>query len=444
MQTSCIYKMIYSDGSSLAGYSMFALRRVYLGACAAIVSLSLTLYLIRVGFAVIKEVYLHQRIEQGFFPRSEDVLHRYDNIRRFNKSFGELKPASNSYLDDLIIPVERDSIIQERENATILMLCRNWEIPGVLQSMRSLEDRFNRRYKYDWTFLNDVPFDEYFIEATSAMASGKTKYGLIPSEDWDRPAWIDEELFEERLQMLKEKKVIYGDSKSYRNMCRFNSGFFFRQKLLDQYDYYFRVEPDVEYFCDFPYDPFKVMREKKKKYGFVISIFEYEDTVTTLWDAVEEFMDTYPEILHPNNSLSFLTDTTMVGRFFPVVDSNTDYNLCHFWSNFEIGDLNFFRSDEYLQYFNYLDSKGGFYYERWGDAPVHSIGASLLLDKNEIHHFDEIGYSHVPFETCPTSISARLVLRCMCDPNGESNIPIHPNSCLMRWWKNGAGKLFIR
>ena len=155
-------------------------------------------------------------------------------------------------------------------------------------------------------------------------------------------------------------------------------------------------------------------------------------------------MDTYPEILHPNNSLSFLTDTTMVGRFFPVVDSNTDYNLCHFWSNFEIGDLNFFRSDEYLQYFNYLDSKGGFYYERWGDAPVHSIGASLLLDKNEIHHFDEIGYSHVPFETCPTSISARLVLRCMCDPNGESNIPIHPNSCLMRWWKNGAGKLFIR
>ncbi|CDO96159.1 unnamed protein product [Kluyveromyces dobzhanskii CBS 2104] len=423
---------------------MFGLRKEYLGATVAVVSLLFALYFTQIALTVIKEFYDLRQIQLEFIPESKEVLHKYDSIRRFGKSRGDLKPASNSYLDDLMIPDDRDSTIHERENATILMLCRNWEIEGVLRSMRSLEDRFNRRYKYTWTFLNDVPFDDHFIEATTAMASGDTQYGLIPADDWNRPDWIDETLFEKRLQMLTERKVIYGESKSYRNMCRFNSGFFFRQKLLDQYDYYFRVEPDVEYFCDFPYDPFKVLREKKKKYGFVLSIYEYEDTVTTLWDAVEEFMETYPEILHPNNSLSFLTDSSLVGRFFPVVESNTDYNLCHFWSNFEVGDLNFFRSEEYLQFFNHLDSKGGFYYERWGDAPVHSIGASLLLDKNEIHHFDEIGYSHVPFNTCPTSVSARLLYRCICDPTDETNIPIHPNSCLMRWWKNGAGKLFIR
>ena len=422
---------------------MLSVRRCAV-AVSAVFSLLALLYLSQIGFSVIKETYAQSRWQKELYARSQKVLHDYDGVRRFNQSFGELKPASNSYLNDLAIPEDRDSIIYERENATILMLCRNWEIEGVLQSMRSLEDRFNRRYKYDWTFLNDVPFDDYFIEATTAMASGKTQYGLIPPEDWNRPEWIDEELFEERLQMLKDRKVIYGDSKSYRNMCRFNSGFFFRQKLLDQYDYYFRVEPDVEYFCDFPYDPFKVMREKKKKYGFVISIFEYEDTVTTLWDTVEEFMELHPETLHPNNSLDFLTDSSMVGEFLPVVASSSDYNLCHFWSNFEIGDLNFFRSEEYLKYFNYLDSKGGFYYERWGDAPVHSIGAALLLDKNEIHHFDEIGYSHVPFNVCPTSVSSRLVYRCQCDPNDESNVSVHPNSCLMRWWKNGSGKTFIR
>lgn len=36
-------------------------------------------------------------------------------------------------------------------------------------------------------------------------------------------------------------------------------------------------------------------------------------------------------------------------------DQNGDYNLCHFWSNFEIGDLRFFRSEAYLQFFNNLD-----------------------------------------------------------------------------------------
>jgi hypothetical protein len=38
---------------------------------------------------------------------------------------------------------------------------------------------------------------------------------------------------------------------------------------------------------------------------------------------------------------------------------------CHFWSNFEIGRLAFFRSEAYLQFFEHLDQAGGFFYERW-------------------------------------------------------------------------------
>ena len=35
------------------------------------------------------------------------------------------------------------------------------------------------------------------------------------------------------------------------------------------------------------------------------------------------------------------------------------------WSNFEIGDLNFWRSEAYMKFFEHLDEAGGFYYERW-------------------------------------------------------------------------------
>src|SRR5256885_10610595 len=46
--------------------------------------------------------------------------------------------------------------------------------------------------------------------------------------------------------------------------------------------------------------------------------------------------------------------------------------------------------------FTSLDKDGGFFYERWGDAPVHSIAAALMLKKNEIHFFNNIAYYHVP------------------------------------------------
>ena len=87
------------------------------------------------------------------------------------------------------------------------------------------------------------------------------------------------------------------------------------------------------------------------------------------------------------------------------------------WSNFEIGNLNWLRSQAYTDFFETLDRDGGFFYERWGDAPVHSIAAGLLLNKDEVHFFEDIGYWHVPFTHCPTNEKQRLDLKCSCNPS---------------------------
>jgi alpha 1,2-mannosyltransferase len=86
------------------------------------------------------------------------------------------------------------------------------------------------------------------------------------------------------------------------------------------------------------------------------------------------------------------------------------------WSNFEIVNLNWLRSPAYIDYFDHLDKAGGFFYERWGDAPVHSIAAALLLKQDEIHFFNEIGYYHVPFSHCPTGDKIKEELKCYCNP----------------------------
>ena len=78
--------------------------------------------------------------------------------------------------------------------------------------------------------------------------------------------------------------------------------------------------------------------------------------------------------------------------------------------------MNWLRSQAYTDYFESLDQDGGFFYERWGDAPVHSIAAGLMLKKDEIHFFNDIAYYHVPFTHCPTGEKVRTQLRCHCNP----------------------------
>jgi len=218
---------------------------------------------------------------------------------------------------------------------------------------------------------------------------------------------------------MEKQRIIYAGSVSYRNMCRFNSGFFYKHELLQNYKYYWRVEPEVKFFCDLDYDPFLFMQDHDKVYGFTISLYEWGPTVATLWDTVKEFVAENPQYLAPNNSMDFLSD-----------NGGQSYNLCHYWSNFEIADMDFWRSEAYSKFFDHLESKGGFYYERWGDAPVHSIAASLFARRDQVHFFGDIGYRHPPFQHCPQG-DAWSKGRCSCDPS--DSFDYRENSCLRRY-----------
>ncbi len=292
-----------------------------------------------------------------------------------------------------------------RMNATFVTLARNSDVWEISRSIRQVEDRFNRNYNYDWVFLNDDDFDETFKKVTTTLTSGRARYGKIGEDHWGFPSWIDQEKAATVREQMREKKIIYGDSISYRHMCRYESGFFFRHPLMMEYEYYWRVEPSIELFCDISYDPFKFMADNGKKYSFVLSLYEYRETIPTLWDSVKNFTQHFPQHIAKDNSLWWISE-----------DEGKTYNNCHFWSNFEIGSLEWLRSDAYIDYFSHLDQDGGFFYERWGDAPVHSIAAALMLPKEEIHFFNDIAYYHVPFTHCPTGEETRLDLKCHCDP----------------------------
>lgn len=141
------------------------------------------------------------------------------------------------------------------------------------------------------------------------------------------------------------------------------------------------------FFCDIDYDVFKFMEKHNKTYGFTINVYDDPKSIRSLWPATQSFINEHPQYLSQDNSLLWLTDRK---RRPGHRDEANGYSTCHFWSNFEIGDLDFWRGEAYERYFEHLDRTGGFFYERWGDAPVHSIALGLFLDNDKIHWFVSI------------------------------------------------------
>lgn len=328
-------------------------------------------------------------------------------------------PYKDGIPEEYHLPKENLTYTGRKANAAFVILARNGDLNGVMKSMKQMEDRFNKRFQYPYVFLNEEQFSEDFKKRTSEITDAKVEYGLIPKDHWVQPTWIDESRASKAREDMQKNNVIYGGSLPYRNMCRFNSGFFYRHELLKNYKYYWRIEPDVQFFCDLDYDPFLIMQDQKKVYGFTLSLYEYEATIPTLWDAVKKFMEKNPELLAKDNALSFISD-----------DGGVTYNRCHFWSNFEIGDLDLWRGEAYSKFFEFLDEQGGFYYERWGDAPVHSIGAALFARKDQIHFFSDIGYRHEPFQHCPQG-EAHKRGKCWCDE--KDNFDYEGYSCTSRY-----------
>ncbi|KAK8908124.1 hypothetical protein QC760_003985 [Botrytis cinerea] len=243
-----------------------------------------------------------------------------------------------------------------RPKAALISLVRNSELEGMLQSMRQLEARWNHKYMYPWIFFNDEPFSREFMEKTRNATAAECRYEVVPAEYWTMPEWVDEGRFMNSLDYLGT----IGVGKGWM----------------------------VHFFCNINYDIFRFMRDNNLKYGFNMNILDDARSFPSLWTKTRAFATANPHLLHPDADLDWLLD-------------KGEYNNCQFFSNFEIGSLDFWRGDRHQKYFEYLDRSGGFYYERWGDAPVHTLSVGMFLGKSEMWWFGDVGYQHGINRVCP-------------------------------------------
>ena len=134
------------------------------------------------------------------------------------------------------------------------------------------------------------------------------------------------------------------------------------------------------------------MARNNKTYGFTIAVKELKETVPNIFRYAsaykrnnnmtskglwEMFIEPPPEEATslpedkpkkkeslPEEILSTEPGRGVLPDIDPEAMNGETYNMCHFWSNFEIAKLSWFRSKEYEDFFEMMDRSGGFWMER--------------------------------------------------------------------------------
>ena len=122
-------------------------------------------------------------------------------------------------------------------------------------------------------------------------------------------------------------------------------------------------------------DPFVAMAKSGKRYGYTLALWELGQSVPSLFRKLSEYK--LANKIPSKGLWNAMVDASWAPlpvrpflRFLTGRDSKGDaWNFCHFWSNFEIADMDWYRSDAYRDLFNFLDHDGGFYYERVSSFP---------------------------------------------------------------------------
>ena len=266
--------------------------------------------------------------------------------------------------------------------ACFIVLLRNSDLNKFISTMNGLEKNFNHKHNYPYIIFNDVDFDDNFRREIVKHTKSNIEFAKISSIGWSIPSWID----------LNRRYIGY-HGLDYQKMCRFFSGYFFREQRTLNYDLFWRLDVDSEFNCPILQDPFQVFRNDPNiLYGFGIANYEHPPTMPTLWSSIKKWVNNAS--INIRSKMPDPSSKRSILKFVSNDQGKSLTSLCIFYNNLELGRFDLFRSETYLSYFEHLNKEGGFFYERWGDAPVHTYFVSLMLDTSQVHFYDDIHYKH--------------------------------------------------
>lgn len=159
----------------------------------------------------------------------------------------------------------------------------------------------------------------------------------------------------------------------YRHMCHFFANDVFLRNELEGYDYQMRMDDDSYILSPIKYNVFELMQSKGVKYCYRSIEWDLPEVCDGLRLVAGEYFKKVGARL-PSRQI-FLFEPT-------------------YYTNFEINDLRFFRSNAWQGFAEAIAKSNGIWNCRWGDAPIRYLGVNGLLSPHEVLQLKDLHYYH--------------------------------------------------
>ncbi|KAG5993566.1 hypothetical protein E4U43_003471 [Claviceps pusilla] len=220
------------------------------------------------------------------------------------------------------------SALDSTPRAALVTLAHENDLEPLLSSMYQLEDSFNNRYKYDWVFFGVETLSDRFRQLTSNATTATCIYEVARQNDVDPRRFnnVCHSQAESTQTSTQEPSPTRGDLseplQSIRQIQRWNNGPFAKEKRLQTYDWFWRIEPGVQFTHDVKFDVFRFMRDHNIAYGSNRASLG-PTHLTSLSHDVKRFLEKHPDLLHAEANLSWLLEC-------PDTQHRSELNSCDF------------------------------------------------------------------------------------------------------------------
>lgn len=178
----------------------------------------------------------------------------------------------------------------------------------------------------------------------------------------------------------------------YRGMCRFRSGPMFTQPVMRSFDYAWTLDTDGYFPADINTDPFERMHKGNFVFSYSHISRDQASAVQHFWEFCRLYLESKEINPKQTKMMRRLTDALVLRDTYWH-----EWNRVLFMNDIEITRLEWFRGQQYQDFFSFLDSVGGFWLYRWGDHAVRTIAIALWLSPDKLMSMG-VPYGHQ--DTC--------------------------------------------
>ncbi|KAI8644387.1 nucleotide-diphospho-sugar transferase [Parasitella parasitica] len=279
-------------------------------------------------------------------------------------------------------------------------------LSDLRQTMRTIEDVFNKHYNYPYVVFTDDDLSNEYKELVAAVTRGNVQFEKVDRYEYGYSNTTDQfRAYLARKSLPNSEE----NTQEFRFKSRLMAGTIFNHAIFDKLDYFWRFEPGSEYMCPIDFDPFQYMLDNQKEISYSIATYEKQETAPSLFKTVLKFKKKHPE-WHPT------TDVEDESLLSLMTNEKGEYNRCFFWNNFQIAKTSFFKSAAYQAFFEFIEKEQGIFYEQWADPVIQSLAAALFLDRDQVHFWEDVGYRYrFSYNHCPSEIA--IWEKCSCRPS---------------------------